>query len=238
MRGPLVVLILSSFLLLSAQGTAQAQHQDGTLALGAQIGLGMQWSARNSDLKDSMEGYMALGTGVDDITNSAGFSGGGWLFADYYLSNMLALEAGLGFVSKGAHWKTSASVLGFSEDLDVWYKFAYMEIPLGVKLAIRNFRVTALLLLNIALSGKTKFESDGDDQEDDWDDDQWDDWRRFNIGMRLGAGYAIPVGPIVIVPGVDWSTHFINELDIDDSDAGLRLMNFFFNVGVEFGIPL
>lgn len=236
MRGPLVVFMASSFLLLGIQGTAQAQHRDGTLALGAQIGLGMQWSARNSDMKDNMQGVMVAGSGVEDITNSAGFSGGGWLFADYYLSNMLALEAGLGFVSKGTHWKTTASVLNFSQDIDIWYKLAYMEIPLGVKLDISRFRVTALLLLNIALSGKTKAESGGDEQESEWEDEAWDDWRRFNIGMRLGVGYAIPVGPIVIVPGVDWSTHFINELDIEDSDAGLRLMNFFFNVGVEYGI--
>jgi hypothetical protein len=206
-----------------AAGAAASQFSP--LVAGAKVGLGFEWAARNKDAKDAMD--------AADIKNSAGFSGGGWLYVNYYLIPMLALQGGLGFVAKGTHFKGNQTV-GFDH---LWYKFAYMEFPLGAMLNIINIRITALLLIEVALTGKYKTKTGGVITTDKWGDSDWDNARRFNLGLRLGAGYAIPIGPVVLVPGVDWSTQFINVVDTPGDDA-MRLMNFFFNVAVEYGLPI
>jgi len=241
MKGLSALLVLCGFLLVGNEAAA-LDFQKGRLAVGAKIGFGLEWSARNSDLRDVMDqGFLfdVPGANVGDVKNSAGFSAGGWLYADFWLLDMLALEGGIGFSGKGAHWKSTLSFMGQSIDTDLWLKLAYMEIPLGVKLDFMNIRVTAHLLFNIALTGKTKTDVDGTVEDDKWGDADWDTFRRFNLGLRLGAGYAIAIGPIVLIPGVDWSTHFIDEIKDDDiEDYQVRWMDFFFNVAVEYNLPI
>ena len=55
---------------------------------------------------------------------------------------------------------------------------------------------------------------------------------------RVTIGYAIPVGPIAIVPSLMWSIELINSAKddlADDADAKIHNMNLMGNVGVEFG---
>jgi hypothetical protein len=82
-----------------------------------------------------------------------------------------------------------------------------------------------------------------------WDGDDWDHFRRFNFGLKLVLGYAIPIGPVSLVPGFCWSMHLINEYkDIPDEEEATqvggsrisyydqaRAINFMFRVAGEFG---
>jgi len=158
------------------------------------------------------------------------FAGGGLVYFDYYLSEMLALEGGIGMVGKGS--RDEGTIMG--TDYEAWAKIIYLEIPLGVKLNIQNFRIGAFLGLYIGLTGKLKTEAGSHTQEDDW---EWDHYKRFNLGPKISLGYAIPVGPVDIVPGLDWSLHLLNEYSDmpDDFDDSIRAMNLMFNVAVEFG---
>ena len=63
----------------------------------------------------------------------------------------------------------------------------------------------------------------------------WDDMsiRRVNMGPRIVLGYAIPLGPVSLVPGASWSMHVISEFK-EGGDAA-RAMNIMFNVAGEFG---
>jgi hypothetical protein len=240
MKALLSIGVLCSFLLASANANAEEAAQKGDFVIGAQLGMGFEWGARNPELKDDMDDAGSIfGLTLGEVTSSAGFSAGGWFLADYYVLDLLALEAGFGFLEKGAHYKSEIHTVVGTINGDLWLKMAYMEIPLGVKFNIHNFRISSLLLLNIALSGRTKVKNDDNTSEHHFNDDDWDDWQRFNLGLRFGVGYAIPVGPIVIVPGIDWSFHFIDEIKNDDvfEDEEVRWMNFFFNVAVEFPIP-
>jgi hypothetical protein len=242
MKGLATLCVVCVFLLFSPNINGQELTHKGDFVLGAQLGLGLEWGARNKALRDDMDRGFSFGGGAVGFSggkNSAGFSAGGWVYADYYLLDLLALEGGLGFVGKGGHFKYEIDALVTTVQGDHWIKMAYMEIPLGVKLNIHNFRISTLILLNIALTGKFKSDVDGNTDEDKFDDDYWDFWRRFNLGLRLQAGYAIPIGPIVLIPGIDWSTHFVDEIKDDDvEDYQVRWMNFFFNVAVEFPIPI
>jgi hypothetical protein len=93
-------------------------------------------------------------------------------------------------------------------------------------------------VLNFALSGKIKSKIDDHEDTHTVSGDDWDYTHRANIGLRVGLGYAIPVGPIAIVPGLSWSMHLINDIKgrpADDANCKARAMNLMFNVGVEFG---
>ena len=247
MKGLSTIWVICGLLVLCtgarAQETMVQVASTGRFVIGAQLGLGLQWAARNQDLREGMnEGEMIdipAGGGSIDVSNSAGFSAGGWVYVDYYLLPMLALEGGIGVLSKGAHYKFEGEAFGFSVEGAEWIKMAHMEIPLGAKLNFKNFRVSALLLFDITLTGKYKIESGDNTEKEKFDDEDWNTFRRFNLGFRLQVGYGIPLGPIVLIPGVDWSTHLIDEIKEDDfEEYQVRWMNFFFNVAAEFTLPI
>ena len=54
--------------------------------MGAKAGFGFEWAARNQDAKDTLN---AIG---GDMRNSVGFSGGGWLYVNYWVIPMVALQ--------------------------------------------------------------------------------------------------------------------------------------------------
>ena len=209
--------------------------------MGAHLGFGFEWSARNEELRNNMDTSLSFeGLSASDVENSAGFTGGGGFYVNYYLLPFLALEGGLGFIGKGLHWQGRVSLFRNSLEGHLWMKLAYMEIPVGVTFHLSGFRLTTLLVLNIGLTGRTVVEFEGNTEDVSWGDDEWDSMKRVNLGLRLGAGYAIALGPIVLVPGLDWSTHFLNEHDEDDidGDIAIRFMTFLFKVAVEYRLPI
>jgi hypothetical protein len=181
---------------------------------------------------------MSLGmvhiVGDDEIVGDAKpkFGGGGYAYFDYYLMEILALEAGLGIINKGYRIDESEEGVDYKGRASV----AYMEIPIGAKLNFMNFRAAVLFGFNIGLAGKAKYKEPQERDEDiEFDDD--DNTRRFNIAAKIALGYGIPVGPVTIVPGLDWSIHMMNDYDgPQDDEYAWRAMNLMFNVGVEYGL--
>jgi hypothetical protein len=159
------------------------------------------------------------------------FAGGGGAYLDFYLMEMFALEGGISFIGKGARYDIDEF------DAKVWERIIYMEIPLGVKLNIHGFQASLTIGLEFALSGKTKAKSDEDEDSHTWGDDDWDLYRRFNLCPRITLGYAIPVGPVAIVPGITWMIEVINNAkdEADDAHVKIHNMNLMFNLGLEFG---
>ncbi len=187
-------------------------------------------------------GYIAMGMAheVGDLDDAKmRFAGGFGAYFDFYLTPLLALEAGLGLVGKGTRGEETI----MDQDYTFKMKLIYMTIPLGVKLNISGLYIGAAWEIAFALAGKSISESGDVESEHKWDGDDWDNFRRFNMGPRISVGYAIPVGPISIVPGMYWSLHLLNEwkdLDDDDFDGNdddsIRAMNIMFLVAVEFGL--
>ncbi len=186
-------------------------------------------------------GYVTMGMAheVGDYDDAKfRFAGGGGAYFDFYLTPLLALEAGLGIVGKGTREEGTIEEMGYEADYETRLKFAYLTIPLGVMLNIKGLQIGAAWEIAFALTGKSKSESGDTETEHKWDGDDWDNFRRFNMGPRLRVGYAIPVGPISIVPGMYWSLHVLNEYkDMpDEFDDSIRAMNIMFLVAVEFGL--
>lgn len=182
-------------------------------------------------------GYMGLGmaTFVGDVDDAKmRFAGEGEAYFDFYLMPILALEAGLGFVGTGYRLLDK----DFDPDLKVRYSLINMEIPLGAKLNIHNFQISLMMVMYFILSGKIKSEAGSNESEHKLNDDDWDNVRRFNIGPKITFGYAIPIGPVSLVPGVSWMMYLINvgkDLPGPMEDDQYRAMNIMFNIGAEFG---
>jgi hypothetical protein len=209
----------------AAVSTADVSGGDKTMAVGGYITMGMAHEV--GDLDDA----------------KFRFAGGGGAYFDFSLTPLLALEAGLGLVGKGAREEGTIDITDPAGnvidtiDYDARLKFVYLTIPLGVMLNINGLQIGAAWEIAFALAGKSKTESGGNEDEHKWDGDDWDNFRRFNMGPRIRVGYAIPVGPISIVPGIYWSLHVLNENTGDNSDDyAMRAMNIMFLVAVEFGL--
>ena len=177
---------------------------------------------------------MAHAVGDDEVVGDAKpkFGGGGYLYFDYYLLEILAIEAGLGIINKGYRIDESEGGVDYKSRVSI----AYLEIPIGAKLNYMNIRAAVLFGFNIGFAGKAK-EKEPQERDTDIEFDEPDYTRRFNISTKIALGYGIPVGPITIVPGLDWSIHLMNDYDGPQSDDyAARAMNLMFNCAVEYGI--
>jgi hypothetical protein len=183
---------------------------------------------------------IASGETIDKDDRTAKFAGGGGVYFDYYFIPFWGVEAGLGFTTKGIRYKGTEDGLEWKAQV----RHMYMELPVMVKLNYRHFQATAGLALSVALSGVQTLKEGDSKRSQRFQSDRWRYYNRVNLGPKLGAAYAIPVGPVFVVPGITWSFHFIDELNDDDIDhfapAGdtrslrYRSMNLMFNAGVEW----
>lgn len=227
----------------SAQGAA-SDAGFKRFVVGGSFGFGMGLVAGDyEDLIAAREGA----DGMQDYTDTKPkFSFSFNAYFDFYFSPMFAIEAGIGFLGKGGKAEIDVDTGWYSFDATMWDRMTYMEIPIAFKLNIHNFQASIGIGMWIALSGETKAEDGDNSQTHEWNDDDWDWVHRFNIGPRIFLGYAIPVGPVSIVPGITWMMHLINDVDTDEieddvpgfpdaDDIQVRAMNIMFNVGVEFG---
>ena len=175
---------------------------DNIMAVGAYLGMGM-----------------SLAVGSDTDAFDPKFAGGFGAYFDFYIMPMLALTGGMDFQNKGYR---------FDNGGDIRVSYFYLDIPLGAKLNINNFRAALMVSLNFALAGKYK----SDEYESDVED--WDNFRRFNLSPKIALGYGIPIGPITIVPGISWSMHLLKDAKDIPTDS-IRNMLILFTAGAEFG---
>ncbi len=176
---------------------------------------------------------------VDRGDRTALYSPGGGVYFTYFFTSIVGIEGGLGFLSKGIRFRW--------DDNKHKQRYVYMEIPVMVKIDIQHFQIAAGLALFINLAAKTTtiIEQNNvtETEKIKWEDDHWDHVHRANFGPKIVAGYAIPVGPIYIVPSFSWTIHLLNDLDNDeiardmnesDTDFKMRSTNLMFNVGAEW----
>ncbi len=172
---------------------------------------------------------------IDRNNKTPSMSIGGGAYFIYYFTDMVGVQVGLGFLSKGTRFRWEAGGDRYVERI----RLAYMEIPMLARINIKKFQIGAGIALWVALAGKTM------DKEPDtriytkWTATEWDRYHRVNLGPWFNFGYAIPVGPVEIIPNFTWSMHLINDINNDgfDGDTGYRMraMNFMFNCSVQWG---
>lgn len=220
MRKFFVCMVMTAALAFSGSVFAQemdvatpgpGEQPDSIMSVGAYIGMGMS---------------LVVGSDKPD-DNKPKFAGGFGAYFDFYVLPILALTGGLDFQNKG----------GRTKDGDVKWRASlfYLDIPLGVKLNIQNFRAAVMVSLNFALAGKYKSDNGETSRSDSIDD--WDGIRRFNLSPKLAFGYGIPIGIITLVPGISWSMHLLKDgKEYNGVDAAsVHNMLILFTFGAEFG---
>ncbi len=229
---PLILPLLAALLPLVSSPPAAAFGEvpketaavGGTLTMGSATTLG--------------EGYAGLAR-IDlqpGLDKSLSFSAGGGAYIDYYFVPWFGVEGGIGFVGKGVRYK--GAVLG--EPWRTRLRLIYMELPISLKFNIaRRFRIGLGVALWVAVSGKEKTHAGDAVIENKLDEDRlWAPYHRANVGPKVSLAYAIPLGPVHILPGASWMMHIVNDLDNDDipgdTDYVMREMNVMLNVGVEW----
>ncbi len=214
------------------------------------------YTGEHVDKNKVVGGYLSsgfafvAGEGYEDLWNSiiinrndrtAKFATGGGAYFDYYFTSMFGIEAGLEFLTKGIRFS--------DDDIRLKESLVYMGIPVCFKIDYRHFQAAVGLELFVALSGQTTVKDTDLDSvtKTKWNDrDRWQYVHRVNFGPKIVLGYAVPVGPIYIVPSMSWSIHLINDLNNDeihrdnplipdDEKLNMRANNLMFNVGVEWG---
>ncbi|MDD6003730.1 MAG: porin family protein [Bacteroidales bacterium] len=173
----LIVLLTATAVIFSASAFAQ------------DISFGVKAGVNFSKFSEKIDGTKAN----DYAKSKPGICLGA--YADYNLTDMFALEAGLQFEQKGGKYEFS------EEDVKEIDKesISYFTIPVNFR---ANFAVndnTAYLLagptFGIGLSGKYKSEctEDGETTKNDGDlkfgDNEDSDFHRMNVGLLFGAGF-------------------------------------------------
>ena len=111
----------------------------------AQLSFGVKAGANFSNMM-----FKAGGEKVDDIKFKPGFNIGA--FADFELSDLLAVEAGLNVETKG--FKMKEEIL--DNEIKATTNIFYVTVPVDVKLTFGSFYVLAGPYVGIAAAGKSK----------------------------------------------------------------------------------
>jgi hypothetical protein len=235
-RARFILVVLWMAAVCGSASAYDGEHGDKNMVVGGYLSTGLAMTAG--------DGYEQL-TGVSRNDRTAKFAVGGDAYFDYYFTPMFGIEAGLGFHNKGIRFSFEDT----DEDLELIrsrLSFVYMEIPVCFKFDIHHFQGTVGFSLFFALSGKQSSKFDNDHKEEDkLNGSDWQYYHRVNFGPKLEFSYAIPVGPVFIVPGISWSIHLINDFNndelhrdnriADDEELRARANILMANIGVEWG---
>jgi len=150
--------------------TAPAVAQD--LSFGVKAGL--NFSKFTGDVESGQKSKAGISLGA---------------YADYNLSDMFAVEAGLQYEQKGGKWE--------EDDVKETTTINYFTIPVNARINLAMGDNTLYFLagptFGIGLSGKMKEEDDGDTEESTlrFGSGEDDDITRMNVGFLIGAGYEL-----------------------------------------------
>lgn len=136
------------------------------------------------------------GESVDDIKFNPGVNFG--VFADFGISDILALETGLTIEKKGFKTKEEETSYGVDVEMTSKFNIVYATIPVQARLNFGNFYAMAGPYIGIGLTGKhiVKVTVDDETEKDDdsiefGNDAGKSDVKRFDFGFGIGAGYEI-----------------------------------------------
>lgn len=123
-------------------------------------------------------------------------------FADYSLSELLSVEAGLNIETKGYKSKETEEAFGAKSEMKITSNIVYLTIPVQARLNFGGFYALVGPYVGIAATGKMKSEvtvTYGKESETEKEDEKFkfgndeeeSDLKRLDFGLGVGAGYEI-----------------------------------------------
>lgn len=197
--------------------TASAQTNFGITA-------GATFASMNASPKDDANNY----------NYKTGFTAG--VFASVPITSHFRFEPALNFTQKGVVNEYEGSYP--YENMKDKITLNYLEVPLNFNYSIKpnqGFYIGAGPSFGMGLSGKDKWEADGDSGSDNikFGSSDDDDLKSFEIGANFQAGYKMTNGLIV---SAGYNMGFNDILNWDDSygEASMKNNYFSFKLGWTF----
>lgn len=185
--------------MMAATVTASAQFEAGTFSLQPKLGATGSMLSNMPNLDTAGAGGVNL---TSDKTATGGFIIGGE--AEYQLSNVFSLAAGVNYAQQGCGWKDkSFSFNGVVADLkDAKVELGYVNVPIVANVYLfRGFAVKAGVQFGFLTNADMKFtlksEQGNLNQSSDFDQSIMDGCEKFDIAIPVGVSYQFKV-PIVI----------------------------------------
>ena len=199
--------------------------------MSAWVMIGLNVSAQQLYIQGGLNGASLLvkedgETISDDFKYRIGFNLG--LVAEYPVSKSTYFQTGLIFSQKGYRLNEDF----FGEDITAKVVLNYVDIPLTFKFASERSEQSSVYgligpYLSFGLQGKTKVTYDGDSDSEvvEWGDDpEKDNFRRFDAGLKLGAG--VDAGQFNIQASYSLGLAHISPYTEDDYQVKHRYFQF------------
>ena len=201
--------------MMVATVTANAQFEPGTFSIQPKLGGVAAWLSNMPNLPVSTNTTL-------DKTPVAGFVIGAE--AEYQLTNMISLAAGVNYSLQGSAWEDYEMKAGSNklELKDAKVELGYVTIPVVANFYLfKGFAVKAGIQPGFLTNAKTKAtiktEIEGYNTSTELDEDIKDGCSKFDLSIPIGVSYQFKV-PIVIDMRYNLGVTKVNK----DSEDGLK----------------
>jgi opacity protein-like surface antigen len=181
--------------MMVATVTANAQFEPGTFSIQPKLGGVAAWLSNMPNLPVSTNTTL-------DKTPVAGFVIGAE--AEYQLTNMISLAAGVNYSLQGSAWEDYEMKAGSNklELKDAKVELGYVTIPVVANFYLfKGFAVKAGIQPGFLTNAKTKAtikgEMEGYNISSDIDEDMKDNCKKFDLSIPMGVSYQFKV-PVTV----------------------------------------
>lgn len=187
--------------MMVATVSANAQFEPGTFSIQPKVGVTASWLSNMPDISGTSE---ITGKKVKlDKAPAVGIVIGAE--AEYQLSNMFSLAAGLNYSMQGSGWEDFTEKSGdYKFELkDMKIQLGYVTIPVVANIYLfKGFAVKGGVQFAFLTNAKEKYslKVNYDDYilNKDFDEDIKDGCEKFDLSIPVGVSYQVPTIPIVI----------------------------------------
>ena len=214
--------------MMVATVSANAQFEPGTFSLQPKLGATVSW----------LSNMPKLNTGNAELDKSpvVGFTIGGE--AEYQLTKMLSLAAGVNYSMQGCGWADYEEKMGDIkyELKDSKVELGYLTVPVLVNLYLfKGFAIKSGVQFGILTNANEKLNfkaSDGHTSSNvDMDESIMDDCEKLDISIPIGVSYQVPTVPVVIDGRFNLG---LTKLNKESFDKDYKNMVFQVTVGYKF----
>lgn len=188
--------------MMVAAVSANAQFEPGTFSIQPKIGGNISWLSNTPNLPlgdvDDREIELKKSPIVGALIGAE---------AEYQLTNMFSLAAGLNFAMQGSGWKDYDEKIGDVkyEIKDTKLNLYYINVPVVANVYLfKGFAVKAGVQVGFLVKANRELSATVKDENNDWnmstkyDESFTSECKKVDVAIPMGVSYQVPTIPIVI----------------------------------------
>lgn len=219
--------------LLVATVSANAQFEAGTFSLQPKVGGIISKVSNMPKFNDEIDG---VNIDVDRSFYAGALIG---VEAEYQLTNMFSVAAGLNFAMQGCQWEDYEIKVGnnYSKVKNLKMELNYLNLPIVANVYLfKGFAIKTGVQLGFLMSAKYKADNEvkvGDlIRKEDVSIDIKDGCKKLDVSIPIGISYQVPTIPIYIDGRYNLGLTNINK----DGDTNYKNQVFQLTVGYKFAL--